>query len=403
MNRQSLEIMAGEHGWSKEQLFQLIENVRDYAIFVADTEGTIVTWNPGAENLFGFTADEAIGQSARMLFTPEDRANRIPEKEMEVAERDGCAEDERWHIRKDGTRFFASGVQTPLRDESGELTGFAKIARDLTERIEAQESLQKAYESVEHEVQQRTRELKESNEALRSEVEEHETTERLRTALLRQIVTAQEGERKRIAREIHDNIGQQMTGLKLRIQHLLERWKDDPDILAEALEIRSLADRIDSEIDFLAWELRPAILDKFGLSAAVRKFVSEWSEHFSISAECKVVGLDSRSLPPEVEINIYRVVQEALNNIQKHANARSTSVVLEDRADELTLVIEDDGEGFRSDEEAAFFEGEGGMGLLGMKERAELIGGTFQVETEPGGGTTIFVRVPYRSSNSERA
>src|SRR5215203_1007768 len=142
-------LMENENGWSRELLYQLIENVKDYAIFVADLDGQIVSWNIGSEKIFGYTAQDAIGRNCRILFTDEDREDNVPEAEMKTAREEGCAEDERWHLRKDGSEFFASGVQTPLYDETGKHTGYAKIARDLTERITFQEKLQEAKDNLE--------------------------------------------------------------------------------------------------------------------------------------------------------------------------------------------------------------------------------------------------------------
>jgi signal transduction histidine kinase len=149
-------------------------------------------------------------------------------------------------------------------------------------------------------------------------------------------------------------------------------------------------------VDFLAWELRPSVLDDVGLVAAMKKFVEDWSVHFTTPAAFENVGLDGEHLMSEIEINLYRIVQEALNNIAKHAEANMVSVVLERRDGIVSLIIEDDGSGFDPDTEAIpTGNGNGkGLGLLGMKERAELVGGTAEIETAPGKGTTVFVRVP---------
>jgi PAS domain S-box-containing protein len=112
-----------ETGWSNELLYQLVENVKDFAIFASDLHGRIVSWNIGAEKLFGYAAAEAIGMDIRFLFTTEDREADVPGREMLTAVSDGVAEDERWHLRKDGSRFFASGLQTPLYNKAGEHTG----------------------------------------------------------------------------------------------------------------------------------------------------------------------------------------------------------------------------------------------------------------------------------------
>jgi PAS domain S-box-containing protein len=121
-----------------EELFRfMVESVRDYAIFATDREGRVASWNTGAERIFGYTEAEIIGQHGSIIFTPEDRAIGAPEEELRTAELKGDADDERWHVRKDGSRFWASGIVTPLRDEAGHLRGFVKVARDNTERQQA--------------------------------------------------------------------------------------------------------------------------------------------------------------------------------------------------------------------------------------------------------------------------
>lgn len=124
---------AQKSSLGNEELFRfMVESVKDYAIFSTDTVGRVVSWNTGAEHVFGYTEAEIMGRSAAIIFTPEDIAIGAPEQEMRTAEREGRAEDERWHMRRDGSRFWASGIMTPLRDETGNMRGFVKIARDNT-------------------------------------------------------------------------------------------------------------------------------------------------------------------------------------------------------------------------------------------------------------------------------
>src|SRR4051812_22025046 len=111
-----------------------IEDIRDYAIFMTDVNGIVTNWNIGAQQILGFTEAEIVGKDTSKLFTIEDRAKGIPQKELASAATLGRAEDERWHVRKDGSRFWASGVVTPVRDEAGNLMGSAKVMRDMTER-----------------------------------------------------------------------------------------------------------------------------------------------------------------------------------------------------------------------------------------------------------------------------
>src|SRR5688500_4889297 len=194
-------------GWSRDLLYQLVDNVREYSIFATKPDGEIVSWNPGGEKIFGYTADEIIGQKCNVLFTPDDREKLEPERERKTALETGCATDERWHMRKDGSRFFASGIMTALFDENDELTGYAKICRDLTDRVNLQHELEEQQSSVEEKISERTKELSEKNQQLHVEVVDRKQREETRVEILRKIVRTQEDERKRIAREIHDHIG----------------------------------------------------------------------------------------------------------------------------------------------------------------------------------------------------
>jgi two-component system CheB/CheR fusion protein len=375
---------------SEERLRLLVETVIDYAIIIQNTDGYIENWNAGAETIFGYTEKEAIGQHINIIFTPEDRAIWAAEGEMEKAREDGRAIDERWHLHKDGSRFYVSGVLTALRD--GELTGYAKIARDLTESKRAEEELQRAREELELRVEERTRELAKVNEALRAENAERRQVEKSRVQLLRKLVSTQEDERRRIARDIHDHLGQQSTALRLKLESLKDVCKEHSDWCEQMEQMQAIAGRLDADVDFLAWELRPAVLDDLGLTTALANFTREWSKHFNIPAEYHTTGMDNGRPSPEIETNLYRIAQEALNNICKHAHASRVDVLLERRDHSVVLIIEDDGVGITAAEDKPGQDR--GLGLLGMRERAALVGGTLEIETASGEGTTIFARVP---------
>jgi signal transduction histidine kinase len=158
--------------------------------------------------------------------------------------------------------------------------------------------------------------------------------------------------------------------------------------------VKSIANKIDSDVDFLARELRPSVLDDLGLSAAMKKFVEDWSKQFNISGEFHTIGLDGKHLLPEIEINLYRIGQEALNNTCKYAKANNASVSLQRVDGTVRLIIEDDGIGFEPSKKAVMTDNDRGLGLVGMKERAELVGGSIEIESSVGNGTTIYARVP---------
>ena len=366
---------------SEERLRMLIDGALDYAIFTMTEEGVVDSWNPGAERMFGYSPDEIIGSSVAVLFTPEDRAAGIPHRELTDARRSGRAVDERYHLRRDGSRFFCSGVTRPLRAPR---LGFAKIARDLTVHREAADALQQAHDEVEQRVRQRTSELQAS-------VEEHESAKVAVTDLLHRLVTAQEDERARIARDLHDHLGQQLTALRLALERMTDLAGDAkaaPQPVDRALD---LVRQIGRDLDFLAWQLRPAVLDELGLAAALPRFVREWSSHVGIPAEFRFGGFEPGQLSREAEVTFYRIAQEALNNIAKHAQASRADVILATNLGNVVLVIDDDGVGFEAEDPAW---GRKSFGLAGMRERAALIGATLQIESTPGQGTSVFLRCP---------
>jgi two-component system, NarL family, sensor histidine kinase UhpB len=214
--------------------------------------------------------------------------------------------------------------------------------------------------------------------------------ERARTELLTRLVFAQEDERRRISREMHDRFGEQLTALARRVAMLKESCAASPELQTSVEAIESVSQELDRAVDHLVWELRPTALDDLGLRAALANYLQDWSKRVNISAELHAVGLLDDRLPSDAESALYRIAQEALTNIAKHARASNVDVILERRGDHVLLIVEDDGIGF----DAADVESERqGFGLSGMHERAALVGATLEIESATGKGTTILVRM----------
>ena len=211
--------------------------------------------------------------------------------------------------------------------------------------------------------------------------------------LLGRLVMVQEEERRRMARDVHDQMGQPMTALRMQIEALRTRCEAYPALTTEVGRTMHLAEELDQSIDFLTWQLRPAALDHLGVSAALSDLVRGWSQRFHIAADFHGDDVRNAQLPSDVSVNLYRIVQEGLHNVHKHARATHVSVLLAIRDTEVALVIEDDGQGFAADTHD--LEQRRGLGLVSMRERARLIGGEFSIEAAPGKGTSIFVRVPH--------
>jgi PAS domain S-box-containing protein len=232
------------------------------------------------------------------------------------------------------------------------------------------------------------------------EVRERQRSERARTELLGRMVFAQEDERRRIAREMHDQFGEQLTALGLRIRALKESCAGASELEARVEALEQVAQQLDRDVDHLVWELRPTALDDLGLRAALANYIQDWSMRVGISAELHTTGLSTDRLASEIETTLYRIAQEALNNIAKHAHASHVEIILDRRGDQVSLIVEDDGVGF---DLVGMDADRRGFGLLGMQERAALVGASLEIESAPGEGTTIFVRIPVAVMTSEHA
>jgi PAS domain S-box-containing protein len=294
------------------------------------------------------------------LLHPDDREHAIRVNQS-VAGGDRPYEVEFRLRHKDGHYVHVLSRGFPVRREpGGPVVRIVGTHFDLTERKQAEES------------------------------RERERNERARTELLGRMVFAQEDERRRIAREMHDQFGEQLTALGHRIRSLKDACAGSADLTAQVEALEHVAQQLDRDVDHLVWELRPTALDDLGLRAALANYIQDWSRRVNISAELHTTGLTTDRLASEIETTLYRIAQEALNNIAKHARAGHVEIILERRADQVSLIVEDDGVGF---ETGGVDADRRGFGLLGMQERAALVGARLEIESAPGEGTTIFVRM----------
>ena len=256
---------------------------------------------------------------------------------------------------------------------------------DITEKMLIQEKLQIFNEQLEQKVFERTSELKKANTNLQIETEE-------RINLLRQLVSSQENERSRIARDLHDELGQQLTALRLNLESLKNQCLNDAELLKDIKNSQAIAETLDSDVSFLAWKMRPTALDDLGLVTALENYTREWSQRFNIEIDLHVTNINKKRFSAEIETNLYRIAQEALNNVSKHSQADNVVILLKLHREKISLIIEDNGRGFDLEEERE--NNKRGVGISSMRERADLIGGSFEIETAPGDGTTIYIRVP---------
>jgi signal transduction histidine kinase len=276
------------------------------------------------------------------------------------------------------------------------------LHRADTQRKEVEAALRTAYEDLERRVEERTVEVRKVNETLQEEVTEHRRSEAARGQLLRQLVMAQEEERRRISRELHDQMGQHLNALMLGLKNLSISCGNGSSPHTKGFQrLKELTEQLMEKTHHLAWELRPAALDDLGLQTALANYVDKWSQRNGITTDFHTHGFVNHRLPQPIETAVYRIVQEALTNVLKHAGANRVSVILEHRQNQLLTIVEDDGQGF--DVEAVrLVTGEGrGLGLLGMQERVALVGGNLKIESQPRAGTTLVTRIPVFAFSQE--
>jgi PAS domain S-box-containing protein len=332
-----------------------------------DFQGGIVTWNHAAERLFGFTAGEILGRDLTSILAPE--AGRLREALFEDIEAGRLVHDFRTLAQtKSGAERDVEVSAAPVKDQAGVVVGGSVIIRDVSDQVRDAHRMEEHTADLEQLVAERTREL----------------------------FTSQEDERRRIARDLHDHLGQQITALRLSLAVCTERADRDEVLQAQLTKADSVAARLDADIDFLAWELRPSQLEK-GLVTAIDAYAREWSSHFRVSIDVHTGRIDEDRLHPQAPLSLYRIAQEALNNVAKHGQATHVAVILEQRDDRVRLVVEDNGRGFDAPRLNAE-PPEQRLGFAGMRERAALVSGTVDIESTPEKGTTVIVQLPLLAS-----
>jgi PAS domain S-box-containing protein len=359
--------LAHEQLRQSDEVFRLlVEGVQDYAIFLLNPEGRIMTWNAGAERIKGYAASEIIGEHFSRFYSVEAQESRWPERELELAEAQGRFVDEGWRVRKDGTTFWASVVITALRGSDGELRGFSKVTRDLTER----RALEERTQQLNKELRVRMSQLSESNSQLELRGLELQR-------LSGELVRLQDVERRRIARELHEDLGQDLVAVKM----VLDRAPQFAT-RAEALKMTEVAI---SKVRNLSYLLHPPLLDESGLLPALHLYIEGFRKRSSLRINFEYKPIPFPRLSSDIETSVFRVIQEAILNIQRHASSPDARIEIQQQPDRIVVRVRDFGVGISNDKLINGVMASSGAGLGGLSERIKQLGGQFNIlRAEPG-------------------
>ena len=327
-------------------LAAIVESSND-SIVSMTLDGTILSWNAGAQRMFGFTAAEAIGQTSSIL-VPAGARDETTKKLQRVRTGKQIEPFETVHVTKAGDRTHVSVTISALKDEHGTVVGAAMIVRDITERKHADEAL---------------------------------------ATVSRRLIEAQEQERRRIARELHDDISQRLALLTLNLGGLSEK-RLNSRLKRQTSELQRQAGEIAADVQALSHELHSSRLELLGIAPAMKLFCQKFSEQQKVTVDFESDGLPDR-LPADLSLCLFRILQEGLHNAAKHSGVRQFKARLWGAQDRIHLLIRDQGKGF----DVAAARTSRGIGLISMEERIKLFDGDLWIESQPGRGTTIHARV----------
>jgi PAS domain S-box-containing protein len=327
----------------------LFEQAHDAVLIFEPESKIILNVNRRACEVYGYSKDELVGMSLEKQTRDVHGGKRQITKTLKTGR---YYQFESVQYRKDGSPMHLEINASAIEYEGRQV--ILSINRDVTDRKRAEEE---------------------------------------RNQLMRRLLTAQEDERHRISRELHDHMGQYLAALMMGIKAIQRDEGLTPEVRERVVRLQELTTQFSGAVRHFALELRPTVLDDVGLEAALTNYIEEWSRLSEVGVDFHCLGLSKRRLPAQVETTLYRIVQEALNNVLKHAQARRVSLIIESRPGRVVAVLEDDGVGFDVAAALCAPVSARGLGLTSMRERVESVGGTLEIESTPNGGTTVVVRI----------
>lgn len=339
---------------SEERYRGLFENSSD-AIFVCSTAARIISINRACEELTGYTPQELVNSAIYELFPPESRDKVRVLFTDKITQIPGVDIEEVQLLKKNGMQAYLELRVSPLL-RANQIIGMQIIAEDITEEKQLRQNME---------------------------------------YYVKQITRAQEDERLRVSRELHDDTAQLLATLSRDLDSLItdKSALKNPEV-EKLKKIREMADSALKGVRRFSQDLRPSILDDLGLVPALEWLIANLENDQKVSTSVKLVG-SSRRLSPEIELTVFRIAQEVMSNIRRHSGATEVELRIDYSDDALTLIVTDNGQGFNVPERTSDLALSGKLGIIGMRERARLVGGTLIVQSEKDAGTTVTLRVPY--------
>ena len=358
------------------------------AVISTDANMRITLYNQSAENIFGFSAKEALGQSIDLVIPGRFREihARHVNQFAESAKQSLLMSSRRrvLGLRKDGTEFPMTASVSRLDLEEERI--FTIICSDITQEVQAAEELRRAHDELEHRVQERTADLVQSNQFLQAEIIERKEAEQQVQELSRRMMRVQEEERRNLARELHDGATQNLVALTLNMAPILEAIDIAPATRAMMEECVRLIDESTNELRTISYLLHPPLLEELGLSRTLRGYVEGFSKRSGIAVTLTTQG-ELDKLGFDVELAVFRIVQESLSNVHRHSHSSTAHILLVRQGSSLNLDISDQGRGIPAGKDNT------GVGIAGIRERVRLLKGTVTIRSDAS-GTIIRISLP---------
>jgi len=376
---------------SEERYRVVVENAQEGVVVVQDNEPVFI--NDAVGVILGYSMEELKGLTPFDLIHPNDALIARDLFDGFVSSGTGEAFGSlRIITAHDEVRWVTISVKSIMW---GGKTAHMEIVSDISSHKRLEEELRLAHRDMEGRVQKRTAELSDANLQLTQEINERQNAQRHNLSLTQQLLRIQEDERQRIARDLHDKVAQDLSSIVLNIETLFDGVSQvDPIVYQRCEAVASIVRNSVAAVRDIAYGLRPPALDQLGLTMALERHCEEVSSRSGVDIDFSAVGIEKIKLDFDTEINVYRMVQESLTNMSKHAGADRASVRLVGSHPDLLIRVNDNGQGFDVDERVAQSVDERRMGLKSMEERARLVGGSMEIQSRVGSGTRIIFKVP---------